>query len=132
MSDGAWLSLVERPLWERNVAGSNPVAPTNSLPQSLIAVPRSGPAGLRRRIFVQKLQHAIPSFVVLGDGIDHLSHDPHGINLALGIFEVAAGLLVIGSVIRGFRQLRKHTAPRTRMMSMRMVWTGSTSASARC
>src|SRR5688500_2274923 len=26
--DGAWLSLVERPLWERNVAGSNPVAPT--------------------------------------------------------------------------------------------------------
>ncbi len=25
---GAWLSLVERPLWERNVAGSNPVAPT--------------------------------------------------------------------------------------------------------
>ena len=30
VTDGAWLSLVERPLWERNVAGSNPVAPTNS------------------------------------------------------------------------------------------------------
>ena len=26
--DGAWLSLVERSLWERDVAGSNPVAPT--------------------------------------------------------------------------------------------------------
>ena len=25
---GAWLSLVERQLWELNVAGSNPVAPT--------------------------------------------------------------------------------------------------------
>ena len=24
----AWLSLVERSLWERDVAGSNPVAPT--------------------------------------------------------------------------------------------------------
>ena len=25
---GVWLSLVERQLWELNVAGSNPVAPT--------------------------------------------------------------------------------------------------------
>ena len=28
---GAWLSLVERSVWDRDVAGSNPVAPTNSL-----------------------------------------------------------------------------------------------------
>lgn len=28
-STDAWLSTVERPLWEREVAGSNPAAPTN-------------------------------------------------------------------------------------------------------
>ena len=31
---GAWLSLVERSLWERDVAGSNPVAPT-TFPRSI-------------------------------------------------------------------------------------------------
>ena len=27
-SDGAWLSLVERKVWDLDVAGSNPAAPT--------------------------------------------------------------------------------------------------------
>ena len=27
--DGAWLSLAERSVWDREVAGSNPAAPTN-------------------------------------------------------------------------------------------------------
>ena len=63
-----------------------------------------------RGIFVQKLQHAVPSVVVLGDGLAHLSHDPHGVELALGVFEVGASLLVVGSVVRGFMQLRKHLA----------------------
>jgi hypothetical protein len=57
--------------------------------------------------FIQKLQHAVPSIVVLGDGLDHLSHEPEGADLALGGIEVIAAVLVIGSVIRGFRQLRK-------------------------
>jgi hypothetical protein len=35
--DGAWLSLVERSLWERDVAGSNPVAPTTSTTWLLLA-----------------------------------------------------------------------------------------------
>lgn len=56
--------------------------------------------------FVQKLQHAIPSVIVLGDGLSHLQHDPHGVSLALGIAEVGVSALVIGSVIRGFRRLR--------------------------
>ncbi|HUQ88144.1 MAG TPA: hypothetical protein VM096_11330 [Vicinamibacterales bacterium] len=64
----------------------------------------------QRSQFVQKLQHAIPSIVVLGDGIEHLSHEPHGLDLWLGIAEVAVSLLVIGFVIRGFRQLRAQTA----------------------
>jgi hypothetical protein len=63
----------------------------------------------QKALFVQKLQHAIPSIVVLGDGLDHLSHDPHGIDLALGVFEVGAAVLVMGSVVYGFRQLLKHT-----------------------
>ena len=36
-------------------------------------------------MFIQKLQHAVPSIVVLGDGIEHLSHDPHGLDLAIGV-----------------------------------------------
>ncbi len=57
--------------------------------------------------FAQKLQHAIPSFIVLGDGISHLSHNPRGAELALGVAEVVAAVLVIGTVARGFRQLRR-------------------------
>lgn len=65
---------------------------------------------VQRGQFAQKLQHAIPSVVVLGDGISHLQHDPHGIDLALGVAEIGVSVLVIGSVIRGFRQLRAHRA----------------------
>jgi len=61
----------------------------------------------RKGQFAQKLQHAIPSIVVLGDGIDHLSHEPHGLDLWVGVAEVGVSLLVIASVIRGFRELRK-------------------------
>jgi hypothetical protein len=64
----------------------------------------------QRGLFIQKLQHAIPSIVVLGDGVEHLSHEPHGLDLWLGVAEVGVSLLVIGSVIRGFRQLRAETA----------------------
>lgn len=64
-----------------------------------------------RGLFLQKLQHAIPSIVVLGDGLNHLSHDPHGVELALGVFEVGAALAVMASVIRGFRKLAKGPDP---------------------
>jgi hypothetical protein len=62
----------------------------------------------QKAVFVQKMQHAIPSIVVLGDGLDHLSHDPHGVDLALGLFEVGAALLVMASVVRGLIQLRQN------------------------
>ncbi len=60
--------------------------------------------------YLQKLQHAIPSVIVLTDGVSHLQHDPHGVSLALGVAEVAVSLLVIGTVIRGFRVLRTAVA----------------------
>lgn len=63
-----------------------------------------------RGLFVQKLQHAIPSFVVLGDGIDHLSHNPHGVELALGVAEVVAAVLVMGSVVRGVLHMKRRLA----------------------
>lgn len=61
-------------------------------------------------MFVQKLQHAIPSIVVLGDGLEHLSQEPRLADLALGGFEVVASVLVMGSVLRGFLQMRQHTS----------------------
>ncbi len=60
---------------------------------------------VQRSQFLQKLQHAIPSVVVLSDGLAHLQHEPHGVNLALGLAEVLVAVLVIGSVARGFRKL---------------------------
>jgi hypothetical protein len=62
---------------------------------------------VERGQFIQKLQHAIPSIVVLSDGLDHLSHDPHGTELVLGVFEVAAAAAVMISVFIGFRKLMK-------------------------
>ena len=77
-------------------------------PHTMIAVPiryRSA----SRAIFVQKLQHAVPSIVVLSDGLDHLSHAA-GLDWWLGAVEVGVSLLVMGSVVRGVRELVKHTA----------------------
>ena len=65
--------------------------------------------GASRALFIQKLQHAVPSIVVLGDGIDHVSHAA-GLDWWLGAVEVGVSLLVIGSVIRGVREMLKHTA----------------------
>jgi hypothetical protein len=64
----------------------------------------------QRALFVQKLQHAVPSIVVFGDGLEHLSHEPGLADLALGGFEVVAAALVMGSVLFGIRQLRHQTA----------------------
>ena len=62
-----------------------------------------------KALFIQKLQHAIPSVVVLQDGIDHVSHG-EGAGFWLGAAEVGVSLLVIGSVIRGIRHVRHATA----------------------
>lgn len=62
---------------------------------------------VQRGQFAQKLQHALPSVIVLMDGVDHLQHDPYGASLALGIAEVGVSLAVIVTVVRGFRKLVK-------------------------
>jgi hypothetical protein len=63
-----------------------------------------------RGLFLQKIQHAIPSVVVLGDGVGHLQHDPHGASLALGLAEVSVSALVIGSVLRGVHRVGRSPA----------------------
>lgn len=65
---------------------------------------------VQRGQFIQKLQHAIPSIVVLGDGLTHVQDDPHGLSLALGAAEIAVSAIVIVLVIRGIRQLLKAAA----------------------
>jgi len=60
----------------------------------------------QKGLFAQKLQHAVPAMIVLGDGISHLQHAPSGATLALGLAEVLASLLVMGSIARELRQLR--------------------------
>lgn len=57
-------------------------------------------------LFAQKLQHAVPAVIVLGDGISHLQHEPSGMTLALGLAEVLVSLLVMGSIIWELRRLR--------------------------
>lgn len=65
----------------------------------------------QRGMFAQKIQHAVPSFVVFSDGLEHLSHEHPGLSdLALGGFEVVASVLVMVSVVRGFRALLKQTS----------------------
>ena len=84
-------------------------SPRPLIPSPMIAVPIRYRRA-QRGLFIQKLQHAVPSIVVLGNGLEHLSHEPHGLDLWVGVAEIGVSLLVIGSVIRGFRKLRSETA----------------------
>jgi len=70
-----------------------------------VLVPLRSRRALRAQ-FLQKIQHAVPSIVLLGDGLRRVQ-DGHG--LLLGGIEILASVIVIGSVLRGLRQLRKTT-----------------------
>jgi hypothetical protein len=63
-----------------------------------------------KALFVQKLQHALPSIVVLSDGLAHFADSGHAAEQILGAAEVAVAAAVIGSVIWGVRQLQRQTA----------------------
>jgi hypothetical protein len=60
----------------------------------------------KRALAAQKFQHIIPAFPLLAAGVETLRHDPHGLPLILGIFEIATSALLIGSMIRELRALR--------------------------
>lgn len=52
---GVWLSLVERLLWEQDVAGSNPVTPTNNLWSSSLMVGRAALTRIVNVRFIPRL-----------------------------------------------------------------------------
>jgi len=57
----------------------------------------------------QKVQHAVPSFVLLGDGWARITGGEDGQGLLLGAVEVIAAGLVIGTVARGVIRIRSGT-----------------------
>ena len=59
---------------------------------------------------IQKLQHVLPSPVLVGDGLRRFGDGAGGWNLALATGEIVAGVLVIGSFLYLLRQTIKHNA----------------------
>ena len=52
----------------------------------------------------QKLQHGTPAIVLLGAGLQALRGGPHGFELVLAVFEVAASVLLIVTMARAIRR----------------------------
>jgi hypothetical protein len=56
--------------------------------------------------FLQKLQHGLPSVVLLFTGLGRLQDEPHGWPLAIGVAEVAVATIVIVAFARKLRTMR--------------------------
>jgi hypothetical protein len=69
-----------------------------TMPESLVVPLRS--RRQQRAVMVQKLQHAVPGCVLLAAGLQTLGEGPHGTELGMAIFEVAASALLLGSMAR--------------------------------
>ena len=54
----------------------------------------------QRAVLAQKLQHAIPGVVLLTAGLQTLSEHPQGTELGVAIVEIAASVLLLGSMAR--------------------------------
>ena len=61
----------------------------------------------KRALAAQKFQHIIPAFPLFAAGVETLRHDPHGLPLILGLFEIGTSALLLGSMIRELRALRR-------------------------
>ena len=70
-----------------------------------IVVPLRSHRQQRARL-VQKVQHAVPGFVLLTAGAQTLSGRPDGAELAVAVVEVAAGALLIGNMVRMLHKSR--------------------------
>jgi hypothetical protein len=64
----------------------------------------------RRGLVAQKFQHVIPAFPLLLAGVQTFRHAPHGLPLVLAVFEIATSVLLLGTVVREVRSLRKADA----------------------
>lgn len=64
----------------------------------------------KRAQAAQKFQHLIPAFPLLLTGFETLRDHPRGVPLVLGVFEIATSVLLIGSMLREIRALRRATA----------------------
>ena len=61
----------------------------------------------KRALAVQKFQHVLPALPLLMAGAQALRSEPHGLALVLGIFEIATSTLLLWTVARELRSLRR-------------------------
>jgi hypothetical protein len=60
-----------------------------------------------RALLVQKLQHGAPAIVLFFSGLRTLGGEPHGVALALALFEIAASVLLAISMARALRTAKR-------------------------
>ncbi len=72
----------------------------------------ASPSRQRRRARVkllQKVQHALPGIVLMGEGLHSLREGAHGWHLALAVAEVATSAFVFVALIKAISELRQQT-----------------------
>lgn len=64
----------------------------------------------RRGLIAQKFQHVVPAFPLLFAGMETLRREPHGLPLVLAVFEIGTSLLLLATVAREVRSLKRADA----------------------
>jgi hypothetical protein len=60
-----------------------------------------------KALALQKFQHAIPAIPLLLTGLEAIRGGEHGFALALGMFEIITSVLLVGTVLREIRAMRR-------------------------
>src|SRR5688572_28482236 len=60
---------------------------------------------------LQKFQHAIPALPLLMAGLQAIRAGEHGFAFALAVFEIGTSVLLLGTMIREIREMRRPAAP---------------------